>query len=102
MRIGFQIRADARAQNESWRAGVVSRAFPCIAVRGRFGADMPAGAAVVGIENQVGAGSIAAVDSAGDAVIKALSGNARDIFIHPWRGTRGAAVSTIEDVTAEI
>ena len=76
-------------------------AFPLVAVRGRFDADVAAGAAVVGIRIQESACPVA-IDRARRAVVDARSGNARDHFAGERRGARGAASSAVEDIVGQI
>jgi len=72
-----------------------------VAIRLRNGANVPAGAAVVRIGTQKGAGPVA-IDSARGAVVNARSGNARDNLAGRRRGTHGAASSAVEFVIVEI
>ena len=81
--------------------GARSNACPLVTVRGRLGADVPAGAAVVRIGIQEGAFPVA-VDSARGAAVNARSGNTCDNLAERRRGTHGAASSAVEFVIVEI
>ena len=76
-------------------------ACPLVAVRGRFGADVSAGAAVVRIRNHGRACPIAD-DSAIDTVVNARALNASAILVRTRCVTPGAASSAVAHVVGEI
>ena len=99
--VPVQVDASALAPGKPGSAPWV-KAHPIpVAIRLRNGANVPAGAAVVGIRAQVCARPVA-VDSARGAVVNAGSGNARDNPAERRRGTHAAASSAVEFVIVEI
>ena len=73
-----------------------------VAVRGRCKANVSTCAAVIWIVTEVGAGPIAAVDSAFDAVVNARSLNASAVLIRTSQVTSGAALSAVFRVIGQI
>ena len=75
----------------------------CAVPASRSGAaDVSAGTAVVRIRTEVGAGPVAAVDSAIDTVVNACSSNASAVLIRTSQVTPGAALSAVFHVIGQI
>ena len=98
-----EVVASTRAPRLTARAhGRFLHARSLVTNRGRCGADISAGAAVVRIVTQIGAGPVAAVDSPLDALVNARSRHARTVLKGTRIVTRSAATPAIVEIVGEV